>query len=554
MKYIILFACLLSAVSSFAQHSATITYDVKYHGNKVPGGTLNLFIDGTRAHIQKVADPKAKEQLYLDYVTNQTIQVLTLNDKAHVTQIKDFKVYEEPEFLRDTATILGYPCKKAKVIIRSNTIEVWYTDALPIKGTPNIGITPGLGLVLKTVRNGEQEVVATNIEVGKVKSTDLKWPAKADMGPIVDAATYNQQVIESRYKTINVFNHEQISFGYDKPNEAEEKTDVTYHYAGGTVILKKIKLPDYVTGTQLLAELTQYSNGDAYDRTGSVFVIPVDKQQSFLDGLQKGVKALPVYKEKYQGVVATGNYLPTLELMRFFTPFGVNEYNKASNIKGYIWADSSIFREDITELQPRMQGEVWVGVFIGNYDKGGHIVSLRLKYYPGEGSENKKQGHFLLPVFNTTNLMEMAGQEYATMFDHDSLTVTVDIPQGVSDLQLRYITTGHGGWGGGDEFNRKLNEIFVDGKRVYHFIPWRTDCGTYRLLNPSSGNFANGQSSSDLSRSNWCPGSLTSPVYIPLPELQPGKHTLKVAIPLGKREGSAFSAWNVSGCLIGTTN
>lgn len=554
MKYYILFALLLLAVPGFAQNSATITYDVKYHGKKVPGGTLKLFIDGQRAHLQKVADPNAKEKLYLNYATNSTMQVLNLQNNAHVTQLKYFKDYEQPELLKDTATILGYPCKKAKVIVRSNTIEVWYTNALPIKGTPSIGTTPALGLVLKTVRNGEQEVIATNINTGKVKSAELNWPTTAGMGNVVDAATYNQQVIESRYKTVSIFNNDQIAFGYDKPNEVEGKTDVTYHYAGGTVILKKVKLPAYVSGTQLFAELTQYSNGDAYDRTGSVFMIPVDKQHSFLNGLQQGVKALPVYKDKYQGVIATDTYLPTLELLRFFTPFGVKQYNNASNIKGYNWADSAIFREDITELQPRLQGEVWIGVYIGNYDKGGHKVSLRLKYYPGDGEGDKKPGQFVMPVFNTTNLMEMAGQEYATMFDHDSLTVTVDIPQGVKDLHLRYITTGHGGWGGGDEFNRKLNEIFVDDKRVYHFIPWRTDCGTYSLLNPSSGNFANGQSSSDLSRSNWCPGSITSPVYIPLPDLQPGKHTLKVAIPLGKREGSAFSAWNVSGCLIGTSN
>jgi len=554
MKYFFLFAFLLSAAGSYAQQSATITYDVKYHGKAVPEGRLKLFIDGQHAHLQRATDANAKEQSYLDYSAGHTMQILTLPNGAHVTQYKDFKDYEQPELLPDTATILGYRCKKAKVIVRSNTIEVWYTNALSVKGTPSIGITPGLGLVLKTVRNGEQEVVATNITTGKVKNTELNWPTTTGIGSVVDAATYNQQIIESRFKTVTVFNKEQLSFGYDKPNPSEGQTDVTYHYAGGTVILKKIKLQDYKAGTQLFAELTQYSNGDAYDRTGSVFMIPLDKQQSFLNGLQKGVKALPVYKEKYQGVVATDNYLPTLELLRFFTPFGVNKYNKVSNIKGYNWADSAVFREDITELQPRLQGEVWIGVFIGNYDKGGHIVSLRLKYYPGDGEGNQKPAQFLLPIFNTTNLMEMAGQEYGTMFDHDSLTVTVNVPQGIKDLKLRYITTGHGGWGGGDEFNQKINEIFVDGKSIYHFIPWRTDCGTYRLLNPSSGNFANGLSSSDLSRSNWCPGSLTPPIYIPLSDLSPGKHILKVAIPLGKREGSAFSAWNVSGCLIGTIN
>ncbi|RYY07388.1 MAG: peptide-N-glycosidase, partial [Sphingobacteriaceae bacterium] len=370
MKYLFLLAFLLSAYSGYAQQNATITYDVKYHGKEVPGGRLKLFISGNHAHLQRAADPNAKEQSYLDYANGRTMQVLTLQNNTHVTLLKNFKDYEQPELLPDTATILGYLCKKAKVVIRSNTIEVWYTNALPIKGTPSIGVTPGLGLVLKTVRNGEQEVIATNINTNKINNTDFTWPTAAQLGAVVDAATYNQQIIESRYKTVTVFNQEQLSFGYDQPNPAEGQTNITYHYAGGTVILKKIKLPDYKSGTQLFAELSQYSNGDAYDRTGSVFMIPVDKPQSFLQGLQKGVKTLPVYKEKYQGVVATDNYLPTLELLRFFTPFGIRKYNAASNIKGYNWADSAVFREDITELQPRLQGEVWIGVFIGNYDKG----------------------------------------------------------------------------------------------------------------------------------------------------------------------------------------
>jgi len=174
MKSFLLLIILLSTVSSsFAQQTATITYDVKYHGKPVPGSALKLFIDGKKAHLQRVADPNAKEQYYLDYAANRTLQILTMQNGAHVTQQKDFKDYEQPELLADTETILGYACKKAKVIIRSNTVEVWYTNALPLKGTPSIGVTPGLGLVLKTIRNGEQEVVATNISLSKVKPANL---------------------------------------------------------------------------------------------------------------------------------------------------------------------------------------------------------------------------------------------------------------------------------------------------------------------------------------------------------------------------------------------
>ncbi|WP_232538720.1 PNGase F N-terminal domain-containing protein [Chitinophaga tropicalis] len=539
-----------AAVQAQTKKGAVITYGVRYNGKEIPGAGVKMIVQGNKARLQPLGNTQQKERQFLDMKEKATYQVMTTEAGNTFTLKKAFSSYEKPELLPGTDTILGYPCKKAKVIIRSNTIEVWYTDALALKGTPTLSVVPGLGLVLKIMRNGNSETFATNISMQDVTDADLQWPA--NKGQLVDDAAYMQQIIESRYTTLPVFNGEQLSFGNAISNPPADQENVTYHYAAGTVILKKVKLPAVKPGTTLFAELTQYSNGDAYDRTGSVFMVPQDKKISFLNGLRDGVKALPVYKEKYQGVISTDDYLPTLELMRFFTPFGVHKYNEQVKIKGYNWADSAVFRQDITELLPRLEGEVWLGVFIGNYDGGGHKVSLRLKYYPGDSrEEQKKAANWLMPVFNTTNLMEMAQQEYGTMFDNDSLTVTVNIPEGVKNLQLRYISTGHGGWGGGDEFNPKLNEIFVDGKRVYHFIPWRTDCGNFRLLNPASGNFGNGLSSSDLSRSNWCPGSVTGPVSIPLPDLTPGVHTFKVAIPLGKREGTSFSAWNVSGCLIG---
>jgi hypothetical protein len=67
--------------------------------------------------------------------------------------------------------------------------------------------------------------------------------------------------------------------------------------------------------------------------------------------------------------------------------------------------------------------------------------------------------------------------------------------------------------------------------------------------------FANSTlSSSDYSRSNWCPGMTTSPVYIALGDLPAGEHTIQVKIPQGAPEGSSFSSWNVSGVLLGSVN
>jgi len=559
-KYMLsIFLVLITLSNLFAQQTKSastiaegvVTYSSRSNGKEMKGAPLQLFFKNNIVHLVQGKKQESKEEQYIDYNQNATYQVLTLKDKSRYTLKTPFSDYEKATPTGDTATILGYHCKKAKVIIRSNTIEIWFTNELPIKGSPSLSVAPGLGLILKTIRNGNFEMYATKIALQKVKGEDVELPK--DLGQIVDEATYHRKEIDNRFTTIPVFCQQQINFTDSIVNPTDSNQNAIYRYAGGTLILRKIKLPDN-GNFSVFAHLSQYSNGDAYDRTGSVFIIPTDCEISFLKGLNNGVHALPLYKDKegkeYQGVVETAQYLPPLELMRFFTPFGVRYYNKRSKIEGYDWADSVNYKQDITDLLPRLRGEAWIGVFIGNYDKGGHIINLDLELHPQRFDSSKKE-KWIEPIFNTLNILEMAGQNYGTMFGNDSLTITVNIPEGLKNLSLRYISTGHGGWENGDEFNQKLNEIFVDGKRVFSFIPWRTDCGTYRMSNPSSGNFSDGLSSSDLSRSNWCPGTTTNPVYIPLNDLRPGKHTFKIAIPLGKSEGSSFSAWNISGCLIG---
>ena len=126
------------------------------------------------------------------------------------------------------------------------------------------------------------------------------------------------------------------------------------------------------------------------------------------------------------------------------------------------------------------------------------------------------------------NYLEQAGQPYPIFMRQDSLIVKFTLKEPAKNARLYYLTTGHGGWGGGDEFNQKPNTLYLDGEKVISFVPWRDDCGTYRNWNPCSGNFSNGLSSSDLSRSNWCPGTVTNPEYIYLGDLEAGEHSITV--------------------------
>ncbi|KGO96320.1 GLPGLI family protein [Flavobacterium enshiense] len=486
------------------------------------------------------------EQTIVNRPKNNFVQVANLSATKTTSTTDSVAIAKQSfEITPDTKTILGHKCKKAKTVINSNTIELWYTDELKVKGAPTV-LGQDLGLVLEMVRNGNYTVAASKIETVKKLNTSSLIPTT---GKNVDPLTYRDLLWKSRFTAISVFENEVINF-----SDASKSNDSILRFANGTIILRKIKFPEIKSGSQIFVDVSEQSNGDAYDRTGSVFVIPMDEKVSFMDGLKNGAKTLPIYEngngKKYQGVVSTDDYTSLLELMRFFTPFGIKQYNHIE-LKDKKWHEIVPYRQDISELYSQLSNkELWVGTFIGNYDKGGHKVSMHITIHNEENQPVKNT--FTLPLFNTTNIMEMAGQEYATMFNNDNgLLVAFTLDKDVKNAKLRYITTGHGGWENGDEFVQKKNTILLDEKETFSFVPWRQDCGSYRLFNPASGNFPNGLSSSDYSRSNWCPGMVTNPNLIELGDLKAGKHTIRVKIPQGAPEGTGFSAWNVSGVLIG---
>lgn len=450
------------------------------------------------------------------------------------------------EFSEETKQILGHTCKKAKTVINSNTIELWYTTDAGFNAAPGL-LGQTLGLVLQQVRNGNTVITATDISKQNIQLPDYMTKAVSHKYNKLD---YTDLLWRSRFTTIPLFDNQQINF-----SDTFTTREGILCFANGTIVLRKVKFPALSATSQIFLDLNERSTGDAYDRTGTVFLIAQDKKQSFLDGLQQGASILPAYEngngKKYQGVITTDSYSPAVELMRFFTPFGVGHFNDRLTLKDKIWHNSVPYRQEITDFAPLLSDrEAYIGVFIGNYDKGGHTISANITIH--QDDELKLPAHKVIPLFNTLNIMEMAGQEYGTMFNNEEgLKLNFKLDKPLKNATLRFITTGHGGWGNGDEFLQKKNTILLDGKTIFDLIPWREDCGSYRLFNPVSGNFPNGLSSSDYSRSNWCPGTVTNPYIISIGDLNAGTHTIQVKIPQGAPEGTSFSAWNVSGVLIG---
>ncbi|MDQ2179014.1 PNGase F N-terminal domain-containing protein [Marinifilum sp. D714] len=541
---ILSFSLLVSGAEK-KEKGVKISYEQYNHGKLVPDrGVTATVING----IVELSNSSKVESFFINYKSKSVVKVLNLKD-GQFQQITPFSELPTAKETNEKETILGYECKKASFLIFSNRVDVWYTTDAKVSASPSLSVIIDNGLVLKYVVNGNRTILAKSIE--KEKGV-MNYPDET--AAEISQAVYRELIIKSRYKTIPVFDKEQVNFQGGITNPKEEILNHTYRFSKGTVIMKKIKLPDMNPEGSVFVKLTNWSNGDAYDRTGCVFTIANDDKKSMLTALKNGKEELPVYIDnkgvEYQGVVSDDTYSVPVELMRFFTSFGVGHFNEKRPINNYNWQDSVVYKQEVTELIPLQEDEIWIGVFIGNYDKGGHKVSLELNYYP-PFEDTAATEKYIQPLFYTLNVMEASGQNYGRMFKNDTLSVQFTLEEGVENPKLLYTTTGHGGWGNGDEFVPKLNKIFIDDKLVFSHVPWRSDCATYRMSNPASGNFGNGLSSSDLSRSNWCPATLTPPYYIPLSNLKAGKHVIKVVIDQGNDEGSSFNHWSVSGIIVG---
>ncbi|MFY0713233.1 N-glycanase [Seonamhaeicola sp. NFXS20] len=374
----------------------------------------------------------------------------------------------------------------------------------------------------------------------------------------------SQNIISQNTIEKVVFKNQIINFGKENPNPDVQRLQ------GGRIVLKKITVPKFPKGTDVSVKLTLKSNGDKWDKSGSCFVVTDPNQISIID-VSKGKKEFPkasYMSEKHGGVLATKNYKPVVELLRFMTPFGVGYYsnNEAKHRKPvYIpkWEKEVVWNQDISDLESLVTGTFYIGVWIDTWTKTGYKIDLSLIY-----SDRPRKQRKVMPLVNAVSYVK--GQSLPYFFAEGPLNYSFEIDKSLKNVKLHYITTGHGGHSGGDEFIKIKNSVFFDNKLVLDTIPWRDDCASFRRFNPTSGVWLKKDStyyrdrktktykikeieerlaSSDLSRSNWCPGSKVEPFTVNLGKLQSGKHTLRISIPATKAEKGKANHWLVSAYL-----
>lgn len=365
-------------------------------------------------------------------------------------------------------------------------------------------------------------------------------------------------------ETVNyaVFKKEPINFNGKSGIDPEVNRLVQ-----GRIIYKKVTVPKFVKGTDVSIKISLRSNGDRWDKSGSCFVVKNLDELSIIT-VSKFKKEFPIESTingKFKGIKATENYKPVVELMRFMTPFGVGFYsdNKVKNRRPvYIpsWEKQVVWEQDISQLKSLVTNTFYVGVWIDSWTEEGYEIDLDLTY-----SNRPRKTVQVLSLLNTIPYVN--GQSIPDVFASMALEQSFELPKNAKNVKLYYTTTGHGGHSGGDEFIKLKNSVFVDNQLVLDTIPWRDDCASFRRFNPSSGvwirkdsaSFIDSKSngykvkeieeriaSSDLSRSNWCPGSYVKPFVVNLKAMQAGKHILKISIPATAVFEEKLNHWLVS--------
>ncbi|WP_299885088.1 PNGase F N-terminal domain-containing protein [uncultured Lacinutrix sp.] len=348
---------------------------------------------------------------------------------------------------------------------------------------------------------------------------------------------------------ISIFDNTNLYFDMGFKDGSKKLNDSILRLDAGRVLVKKIKLPNYKLQPKVTVNVTLTSNGDPWDKAGSLFVIPKNSNLNLVD-FETGKFDLKTLKQEYPVITLLEkdslNYKPNIELIRFMTPFGVGHFTNDERVKDrkppYIphWEENVKWSQEITHLLPLLENEVYIGVYVDTWTKEGYNISVNLDFKESEIPNHIKNKQTVIPLVNTSKYA--AEQKLYDDFSKQPLSITFTAKEQYKNAKLYFITTGHGGHSGGDEFVKKEHQIDFDGKNIKTWIPWRDDCASFRRFNPTSGTWSAKEfmpdeksddkiASSDLSRSNWCPGSQVLPEIIDLGDVAIGDHTLKIQIP-----------------------
>lgn len=292
--------------------------------------------------------------------------------------------------------------------------------------------------------------------------------------------------------TVAIFENNFIHFGGDTQNDMSTYTELD----NGRVVARTINLPKFDKPVKIIAKLDVDSDGDPWDRAGSIY-LEVNEQQN-------------------------------IELLKFITGFGGH----------------SVLEQDISFLAPMLKEQVTIKAFVDTWVQKGWVLDFSLHFIESD-TLNESSWNFAT-LFNSGLTREQVIEARPSAM--------VNIPPSQERIMLTYYVSGHCTDGSGaDEFVSKDNVIAIDENEIHRYKPWRDDCFNFRDRNPTSGRWGDVWSS-DLDRSGWCPGDIVYPVILDVTDkLNDGPHNFSYWIEniRPKDIDGDYGYWRVSSYLTG---
>jgi hypothetical protein len=271
-------------------------------------------------------------------------------------------------------------------------------------------------------------------------------------------------------------------------------------------------------GTQLTMKVTIAAACDNYDRIGNVNLALVPKGAT--------------------------TYVPAdvqhIELARYITPF--MDKNKTPSSVAYDYDISnvaSLFKE--TSLTANYDFWVELQVFGVPYAANTQITGCAGRNDVFYGSLDfttnapapAQSNNVLLPLFFQASLNNYQATATDTL-GKTTRTIKFTVPANLTDAALFLITSNHGANSGGEEYNRRVHYVYVDGALKLSYTPGRATCEPFRQYNTQSNGIyglipkTNAQWQSF---SNWCPGDKIDIRRINLGALPAGTHSFFIRVP-----------------------
>ena len=310
MKRLLFFTLICSAVVVCAQtkiprNANRFVYQQIEYGEDIDTSFVTVIRYGNFLEIHSpkptgtLINGYAAEVTYVDYDSDSVTVIASFSDSSSY-------YYRRGLSRNDIEWKVDGSLHSCSINSNSLVFDMDEKSSLNVNPMPQYGLSRG---VLRSfTRNGQTLLKLVKAEYDKeIKQTVKNLPNQSQrVAPRdLDRIKKDRLVITTR-----IFDHEQICWGKENAKISDASTiphDSVLHYAGGTLILKRIKLPILPYHYQHFVELHQQSNGDAYDRTGSVFIIPSDCHPSFFDGINQHPDSLPIFigrdGQRYQGIV-----------------------------------------------------------------------------------------------------------------------------------------------------------------------------------------------------------------------------------------------------------